>query len=660
MVNAIANSNPSAVSPGLPPSPASSFLDPDPSASGTPTFADVVHSALSKPSAGTNQSSTINPQANPPRPSQPVPPSATSPPIAGAPPMPAKRISKLQDTSATLLPQNSSVLTNQSLSAPLVFAAVTLPAVAPPNVALPNIALQNIASSDDAPPNSVNSNVLSSPAAPSATANSSGAQNDIAFSNPQFAATPSPQVPPAAAAFVSLLETPATQDSPTHPNTLATTSSNDAVPSPEAITAPEVTTTGSLLPQLTISVDAAVTTNFASNTPRASRPSAAPAALVPNASSTPIAPSQSAAPAGRIVQTSSSVAANHGQPLSSILQQFQELLANDGDSRLPSSGVVELSRPDVQPKAPAADHFALLPAPDCVSTLASTVNANLSKSFQGAPSGIYSSQAAPSPALSAPASSRSMPQNSFSDSNEQNDSDSTDASNSPDSPPTNSQVAKSSAANLSDALAASATSRPNAPQPTPALSPAISPILITPPPAESSSHLAATETLPSAPAQAAPPLPPLHPPDTTGGRFVNDAGLSDAANQSELRIALQTDKLGAIELRAHVVGDEVGAAIVVEKRDAHAALAVELPALQQTLSEKQLRVDQVILTQGSLHSPAGDTGANAQQGQRGGGNQASRQAPVYTSENVGLQRAAWFVPEVVGIFDSQGRLSVQA
>lgn len=144
------------------------------------------------------------------------------------------------------------------------------------------------------------------------------------------------------------------------------------------------------------------------------------------------------------------------------------------------------------------------------------------------------------------------------------------------------------------------------------------------------------------------------------GRFVNDAELSNAANQSEIRIALQTDKLGAIELRAHVSGDELGAAIIVEKRDAHAALAIELPALQQTLSEKQLRVDQVVLTQGSLHSTGGDAGAHAQQGQRGGGSQAFRQTPVYASEDVGLRQAAWFVPEAVGIFDSQGRLSVQA
>ncbi len=125
-----------------------------------------------------------------------------------------------------------------------------------------------------------------------------------------------------------------------------------------------------------------------------------------------------------------------------------------------------------------------------------------------------------------------------------------------------------------------------------------------------------------------------------------------------MRIAMQTDKLGAIELHARVSGDEIGAAIIVEKRDAHAALAIELPALQQALSEKQLRVEQVALTQSSLSSTAGDAGANAQHNQRDTA-QTSRSASFW-NEARSMGTAAWFVPEQTVIFNAQGRLSVQA
>jgi flagellar hook-length control protein FliK len=128
-----------------------------------------------------------------------------------------------------------------------------------------------------------------------------------------------------------------------------------------------------------------------------------------------------------------------------------------------------------------------------------------------------------------------------------------------------------------------------------------------------------------------------------------------------MRIAMDSDKLGPLELRARVVGDEVGAAITVEKRDAHAALAIELPALQQALSEKQLRVDQVTLLHGSLHSTSGDAGAaSRQQDQRqtpsGSATPWLPSAPAPLSSGYGIS----FGSESSAIFDSQGRLSVHA
>lgn len=177
---------------------------------------------------------------------------------------------------------------------------------------------------------------------------------------------------------------------------------------------------------------------------------------------------------------------------------------------------------------------------------------------------------------------------------------------------------------------------------------------------DSNSH-SSQESLPSAPAQAQPTLPSVHVPDSPWGHQVSDAQLTNLNGQSEMRIAMQTDKLGAIELHARVSGDELGAAITVEKHDAHAALAIELPALQQSLSEKQLRVTQVALTQGSLSSTTGDAGASAQNNQRG-----TPQSPLpspsasFWNDARNLSTAAWFVHEQVGVFNAQGRLSVQA
>lgn len=151
---------------------------------------------------------------------------------------------------------------------------------------------------------------------------------------------------------------------------------------------------------------------------------------------------------------------------------------------------------------------------------------------------------------------------------------------------------------------------------------------------------------------------PPHLPEMQAGRIVNAAQFVESNNRSEMRIEFQTDRLGNVQVHTRVAGDEVGAAITVEKRDAHAALAVELPALQQALSTKQLRVQNVILSQGSLASTAGDTGRNPQQQQASSTNHHAHRpswgvAPKYLS-------ASKLEIPLSGIFDTQGRLNVHA
>jgi hypothetical protein len=137
---------------------------------------------------------------------------------------------------------------------------------------------------------------------------------------------------------------------------------------------------------------------------------------------------------------------------------------------------------------------------------------------------------------------------------------------------------------------------------------------------------------------------------------INNAQLGGTDAHSEMHIAMQTDKLGTVELHARVTGEQVGAAIMVEKREAHAALAVELPSLQQALSDKSLRVQSVVLLQAAMHSTAQGAGDHAQHQPRSQPGTAYRQ----------VQEAAAFPPvfaaaaEPSGIFDDRGRLSVLA
>lgn len=149
---------------------------------------------------------------------------------------------------------------------------------------------------------------------------------------------------------------------------------------------------------------------------------------------------------------------------------------------------------------------------------------------------------------------------------------------------------------------------------------------------------------------------------TTSNHFVSGAQLSQSGGRGEMHIAMQSDDLGNIELHTRVSGDSVGASITVEKRDAHTALATELPALQQALSDKQLRVEQISLTQAPLHGTAGDPAAQYSGGQ---GQNGQRQAQNFLqgAHSTGLGNSMpsmAFSFDSGEIFDAQGRLSVLA
>jgi hypothetical protein len=141
-------------------------------------------------------------------------------------------------------------------------------------------------------------------------------------------------------------------------------------------------------------------------------------------------------------------------------------------------------------------------------------------------------------------------------------------------------------------------------------------------------------------------------------RVINHAQLTGDNARSEIHISFQGDRLGPVEFHARVTGEQVGAAITVDKKEAHAALAVELPSLQQALAEKQLRVEQVVLTQGMTHTSSGSPEHSFPQQQR---SQANNATPSTQANTEAQLQSNWSgVAESASIFDERGRLSVLA
>jgi flagellar hook-length control protein FliK len=105
------------------------------------------------------------------------------------------------------------------------------------------------------------------------------------------------------------------------------------------------------------------------------------------------------------------------------------------------------------------------------------------------------------------------------------------------------------------------------------------------------------------------------PASSEGTAVVNSAHMLAQSGQTEIRIEMQADSLGGVELRAHIAGDQIGASIAVEHHDAQVALTTDLPALHNALAEKNLRLETLTVTQGSFSSLGGGLGHDA--GQRG-------------------------------------------
>jgi len=142
------------------------------------------------------------------------------------------------------------------------------------------------------------------------------------------------------------------------------------------------------------------------------------------------------------------------------------------------------------------------------------------------------------------------------------------------------------------------------------------------------------------------------------GRIVNTATLSALQNGTEMRVQLRTDAYGPMDIRATMEGGKVGAAIGVESAEAHNALLSQLPALQQSLNERQVQLDQisVVSSYGQSGTEFG-TGSGKQNGDAtpSGGYHQQASGSEQVSEPVSAPVTGAWQPAT-----SPGRLSVRA
>jgi hypothetical protein len=122
-------------------------------------------------------------------------------------------------------------------------------------------------------------------------------------------------------------------------------------------------------------------------------------------------------------------------------------------------------------------------------------------------------------------------------------------------------------------------------------------------------------TLPET-ASASPPSTLLAAPEIPGAAApgqVQLAQMISRAEQSEMRIGMNTSAFGSVEVRAVVHSSDVGLVIGSEKGDLRALMASDLPAITNTLQQQSLRLNSVNFMQGFAFSNNASGGGDSQQ-----------------------------------------------
>ncbi len=93
--------------------------------------------------------------------------------------------------------------------------------------------------------------------------------------------------------------------------------------------------------------------------------------------------------------------------------------------------------------------------------------------------------------------------------------------------------------------------------------------------------------------QAAPagPDPSLAENSQASSVVIHNARVLERIGQSEMRLGLNSDNFGSIELHTRVSQNRVGACVVTTHTDLRAAMMAEIPSLERAIAQHQLRLD---------------------------------------------------------------------
>ena len=90
---------------------------------------------------------------------------------------------------------------------------------------------------------------------------------------------------------------------------------------------------------------------------------------------------------------------------------------------------------------------------------------------------------------------------------------------------------------------------------------------------------------------------------------IQSARVLERMRQSEMRVGLNSDGFGSIELHARVNQDQVGASIATSHTELRAAMMAEMPSLEHAIAQHQLRLDSLNVDSGP-NTQTGNTGGN--------------------------------------------------
>jgi hypothetical protein len=113
-------------------------------------------------------------------------------------------------------------------------------------------------------------------------------------------------------------------------------------------------------------------------------------------------------------------------------------------------------------------------------------------------------------------------------------------------------------------------------------------------------------------ARPEPPPPSQQPLPQSLPQSLNDVAKASELYQrvggSEMHVAMETELLGAVDLRATMHQSALTATIGVQRSDVQALLSNELPALQHALADKNFHVEQISVLNNSVGDRAGSSG----------------------------------------------------